>query len=330
MRIAFAVLLIAIVLLPVAAGNGVSQIHPAGQNLSLAEYWNWVENTRQIVTSLQTAPDATTRHKLDQLADEWETITRVQLPDGRLLPVDHSEMAALFRQDPPLLATILVRLDTLLTVGKHLPDGKFSNKDVDKLTRILAEARFTWAEAQPSLLAQWWGKVQKAVQAWLDRLFGNLHISLNIQLPTIRTVLIWVLVILLLGILAYAGRGLFGSLVAEAELGADGLNGEEPLSSDSALQRADTLSVDGNYRAAVRYLYLSALLLLDERGLLRYDRSSTNREYLRTLAGKPNLAQPMRVVIDIFDRVWYGFEEIDQATYQAYLAKVGELRKQKP
>jgi hypothetical protein len=79
----------------------------------------------------------------------------------------------------------------------------------------------------------------------------------------------------------------------------------------------------------VRYLYLSALLLLDERGLLRYDRSRTNLEYLRTVRDSPDLVRPLRSVIEIFDRVWYGFEAIDPRTYQEYVERVDELRKQR-
>ena len=119
-------------------------------------------------------------------------------------------------------------------------------------------------------------------------------------------------------------------LVKDAELAGDGPGEHEVLTSETALQRAEALSRGGNYRNAVRYLYLSALLLLDERGLLRYDRSRTNREYLRTVSDSPALIQPLRTVIEIFDRVWYGFEPIDAQTYQEYVERVGELRKQKP
>ena len=69
--------------------------------------------------------------------------------------------------------------------------------------------------------------------------------------------------------------------------------------------------------------------MLDERGLLRYDRSRTNREYLRSVSSKSQLATPLRDVIDVFDRVWYGFESVDEQTYQSYLQHVDELREKK-
>jgi hypothetical protein len=110
---------------------------------------------------------------------------------------------------------------------------------------------------------------------------------------------------------------------AEEELGG------EPLTAELALQRAQELSTGGDYRTAVRYLYLSSLLLLEERGLLRYDRSLTNREYLRTVAHRPELAAILREVIDVFDRVWYGFQTLNPGEYEAYVLRVETLRQQK-
>ena len=62
---------------------------------------------------------------------------------------------------------------------------------------------------------------------------------------------------------------------------------------------------------------------------MRYDRSRTNREYLRSLSSKPELVKPLRDVIDVFDRVWYGFETVDEQTYQSYVKRVDELREKK-
>jgi hypothetical protein len=95
------------------------------------------------------------------------------------------------------------------------------------------------------------------------------------------------------------------------------------------MQRAQALSMQGDYRSAIRYLYLSSLLLLDEQGLLRYDRSRTNREYLRSVSSRPELANPLRAVIDVFDRTWYGFEDVDEETYKSYVQHVDELREKK-
>jgi len=135
--------------------------------------------------------------------------------------------------------------------------------------------------------------------------------------------------ILLLLVLFYISRNLSRSLVQDAQLAAEGGEVEGVLTSKGAIQRAQTLSTQGDYRNAIRYLYLSSLLVLDEQGLLRYDRSRTNREYLSSISSHPELANPLQDVIEVFDRVWYGFESVDEQTYQAYKEHVEELREKK-
>jgi hypothetical protein len=98
------------------------------------------------------------------------------------------------------------------------------------------------------------------------------------------------------------------------------------MSAQAALQEAETLSRGGDYRTAVRYLYLSTLLLLDERNLLRYDRALTNREYLDRVRENPALRARMAPIVDTFDRVWYGHMPIDAESFAAYQRQVEELR----
>jgi hypothetical protein len=119
-------------------------------------------------------------------------------------------------------------------------------------------------------------------------------------------------------------------LVGDEKLLENGEAAGEVLTSEAALQRAQSLSSEGNYRNAVRYLYLSALLLLDERGFLVYDRSKTNLEYLHTLKETAGLAGPLKAVIDLFDRVWYGYESISAGAYQDYVEYINELKRYQP
>ena len=70
-------------------------------------------------------------------------------------------------------------------------------------------------------------------------------------------------------------------------------------------------------------------MLAEERQLLRYDRSKTNREYLRSVAGHPELADVLKEVVDVFDRVWYGYQSLDRATFETYRNRIADLRQQK-
>jgi len=104
--------------------------------------------------------------------------------------------------------------------------------------------------------------------------------------------------LILAAVLIYILHGLRSGVVAEAQMNAEA-GAAEPLDAESAMKRAQMLSGAGDYRAAVRYLYLAALLHLDEHGLLRYDRSLINCEYLRRVADRPDLAATLRDVVNL-------------------------------
>ncbi len=75
----------------------------------------------------------------------------------------------------------------------------------------------------------------------------------------------------------------------------------------------------------MRFLYLAALLRLDERDLLRYDRAMTNREYLEQTRDNPVLRARLAPVVDTFDRVWYGHVPLDATAFADYRAQVEAL-----
>lgn len=290
--------------------------------ISLADYWAKVEQTRAVVAGEPTPA------QLAALADEWTAISRVALPDGKTLPVDHTFLAAQLRAKSPNLARLEQLLSRLLALRDGWTHSPHAAADVAALQAILARPEFQWPEERPSFLALLW---QKALDFIWTRLAPLLPDEVLIPLGgNWSHYLLTVLgSLLLVVVLFFMMRQLLGELAAESEIKQDPATGQEILTADLALKRARNLSKGGDYRSAVRYLYLSALLGLDERDLLRYDRSQTNREYLRSVAHLPQLAAILRDVIDVFDRVWYGYHALDEATYHRYAARVAELRRQR-
>jgi hypothetical protein len=133
-------------------------------------------------------------------------------------------------------------------------------------------------------------------------------------------------VLLLLALIAYLLRDVIAGGFAPGDRTAAGDLADENLSAMQAQQRAQSLAAGGDYRSAVRYHYLSVLLFLEEAGRLRYDRSLTNREYLRQVAGQADVTDPFRAVVITVDRVWYGFAPLDAAGYAAFVAQVQAVR----
>ena len=86
----------------------------------------------------------------------------------------------------------------------------------------------------------------------------------------------------------------------------------------AALARADSAEAANDFRSALRYLYLSAILHLQERGVLPYDKSLTNREYLHQVQVDIDLHTVLGPAITVFDEVWYGHKPCDAETVASY------------
>ena len=80
----------------------------------------------------------------------------------------------------------------------------------------------------------------------------------------------------------------------------------------------------GEFRTAVRKLYVALLYQFSERGLIELRPNATNRDYLSMLPGSSVLVSPMRYLTDRFDYYWYGMSPISEQEYASYLARYEE------
>jgi len=325
MRSLFTIWLITLLsLTSLSAAGQPAHFNQDAEPITVEAYWELVRNTQQAVTKMDALPETEIRKQLDDFASQWEKVTVVEFPDQSVMQIDSAYLVAELQNTSPDLQRLKKLLDALLSAHSEYPQNIFTIQDIQPLQEILARPEFQWAEPETVTAPNWLQKILDAFATFMERLAVFILKALYYG----RVPLIIAAVILFIISLYFISRNLSRNLVRDAQLAADA-GSDELLSSTSAMQRAQTLSTQGDYRTAIRYLYLSSLLTLDEQGLLRYDRSRTNREYLRSVASKPVLANPLRSVIDLFDRVWYGFEEVDEKTYQAYVVHVEKLRENK-
>ncbi|MEN3331804.1 MAG: hypothetical protein V7641_1169 [Blastocatellia bacterium] len=80
----------------------------------------------------------------------------------------------------------------------------------------------------------------------------------------------------------------------------------------------------GDFRAAVRKLYISLLYELSERNLVEIDESATNHEYLARLSRFEALVAPVSEMTDRFDVAWYGMFPTSQEEFSSYLGRYNE------
>lgn len=306
----------------IAGFTAAASVSAAEPPWPIDAYWQQVEETHALALKSSTTPTDTT-----QLAEQWETIDTVLLPDGAVIPVDHSHLVALLRADPFSRTRLDAYLTTLLDARLITAPDPIQPQYGEKLAAVLSAPEFQWVEKQPSRLEEWWQRLRERFWAWISKLFGGEDgtIEVNVPPPSILVTIGGSLALLL--VLYYILRELNANFVTERAINPDDAEDDAALTATTAMKRAQTLSASGDYRTAIRYLYLSALLALDERGVLRYDRTLTNREYIRTLEKRPLLARTFGSIVGVFDRVWYGKQPVDADAYADYVAHIEDLER---
>ena len=85
----------------------------------------------------------------------------------------------------------------------------------------------------------------------------------------------------------------------------------------SLLNKAEKRAAAGEFRLALRDLYLSLLYEMDNRRLISYKSAKTNFEYLSELKRNAAVLEGyFRSMVDLFDYKWYGLESCDKEDFQ--------------
>lgn len=231
---------------------------------------------------------------------------------GRLAGSDADARAALRRGGKGARAYIALRA-TLEGAPRakvpSIPAGPGDDR-VESSWLARALAKLKWPESKRSQS----GMPPLAVGAWVA--------------PIVWTILFLVLgfaVYLLLRTIKFTGRTPKASLV----------DADEPLrSADEWLEEANGLIARGEYRQAVRGLYVAGLLRFDEVGVARFDRNQTNWEHLRRIEASPKhpADSDVRGATSLFDRCWYGHlpakpadAETMRSWYDTLVRRLGEV-----
>ncbi len=313
-----------------AAGSNERAFGPANQTLTEGEYWNLVHSSHLAITALKGLPPDKVKTGLAVLAAQWQGFNTVTLADGTVLQVDNSYLLSMFGAEQPNLDQLEHVLRTLETAHRTYPSHFFTTAELASLQRILARPEFRGLNRPPNPLTEWLQQLWTSLVKWFNDMLARILGDRRVLLPQVELSPLAILSTgILILVLVYAIRSVLADIRSEANARENGDGLDQPLTSESAFQKAQTLSREGDYRSAVRFLYLSCLLLLDERGLLRYDHFKTNREVLHSVSDSPELAGPLRDVIEVFDNVWYGYHTLDEESFRHYSQRVQELEEKR-
>lgn len=195
------------------------------------------------------------------------------------------------------------------------PDGEA--RALALLQEILGRPEFQWEAPRETLLQRAW--------EWFVRQFFNLLPEVAGSGRTATVILAVLGTTALLAVLGYIAIRVRRQLATNVEPETDS-DLSRWRDADEVLASAQSVAEQGDYRLALRYLYLSSLLSLHERGLINYDRTRTNLEYLQSVSHRPQLAAILGEIVRVFDRSWYGIQTPDAETYEQFIGYVQSLR----
>lgn len=288
-----------------------------------SDYWTLIETAWTQVNQAKVSPSSNTDKALQNLAERLDAIHQVTLEDGQTVPVDNSDLVKALSQPNPDLAWLLDRLGALRMAGRAWAHPQSDPTAPDRLDRVFQRPEFqAQVEPPPSPLAELWLRFIE----WLLRQLDRTGI-LNARLPGANWIVVGLAVLLVGGVAVYFIRSVRAKLASDE--GLEDLDSPR-MSSAAAIQQAQQMAAGSDYRSAVRYLYLAAALVLDERGLLRFDKALTNREVLRQASTNEFLREQLAPVVETFDKVWYGYEPISEDEYRAYAEQIARAREVKP
>jgi len=95
---------------------------------------------------------------------------------------------------------------------------------------------------------------------------------------------------------------------------------EPEATATDLLSEAEALARQGDLRAAIRKAYIALLVELGDRKMISLAHHKTNRDYLNSLRGVPQLHSRMRGLTDSFERHWYGFANATPNDWQDFRA----------
>ena len=293
-------------------------------------YWALVEESIRILEQ-----DKVTADEFQQLIGRWQQLDTSQErfhPQSIVQQLQSGNHINASKQHLPMFLA-LQRTQQTWPVADS---GSLPYEEVHHtLEEILAYDTYQYADESDNWLAQQYRQLLNRLEAWLSPNQEDIQTETDpaasgpaaaIGTDPIINIGGIVAAVALLFILFQLGRRITIGLNTEGVAVDQNEPIYEPLTVTEALAKADKTADSGNYRHSIRYLYLSTLLILEEKEFLKRDRSLTNQELLSMMNRYPQKAAVLQDVVNIFDRVWYGKVEIDPATLQRYRQQIQKLQ----
>ena len=200
-------------------------------------------------------------------------------------------------------------LEDMTAPATNSAPGENSTDARARLQRILSRREFGSVK-QPT----WWDRLKQRIAWWIYRLWMRLFQAAG-RSPRTGYVLMWGVIILAFGLLAFAA---WGWLSRRSE--SLGLNlgdaAPPPRKWREWLGDARDSAKRGDYRNAIRCAYWAAIFRLEETGRWKANLDLTPREYLRKLTADDHQRPPLNDLTRCFEVTWYGYQPATSSEFE--------------
>lgn len=184
-------------------------------------------------------------------------------------------------------------------------------------SRVLADPRY----ADPTMARPWVTQLVEKILDWINGLRGSVVGGIVSRLfGLVGQGIYWIVVVVGTGlvvtvlwlILSAIARRRTRSLAPEPPPEADGPSDEvlvARMTLRQLLRRAEQARAEGDYRAAIRYLFHALLRALHNAGAIQYELRRPNREYLAALAERAEAYGLFQQALSTFEAKWYGLQQ---------------------
>lgn len=202
--------------------------------------------------------------------------------------------------------------------------------DIERTTKQL-EVIYASPELQPppktfiQRFFEWMGRGLESLFEALGKLIGRPRLG---STPTWLSLYgQWIVIGILILLAALGGAYVVNKLEwkrgrrAKVEVDVETIEDARVLTGDEWRQTAQQLALQGEYRLAVRAIYLGMLRTMDQNGWLHYEPTLTNWEHMAKLrsGAHSHLYEKMRPVTMDFDHIWYGERAAGEWEFQQFL-----------
>lgn len=268
----------------------------------------YVQRVHHIRMALDAAEKPNGESNVAGIQRELTSLSRVRLPGGRVITTDLPRLAEQILPGNALsIRRAAAQIDALDGELRASHFHAARGADLHRLDTVLRDPRFHPARPPWAFITDALNALYRRFIAWLDEsLTGNA--ASGGAFAALLVVLVGAVAVLI-------ARGAMNRLVAETTVDESQTS---PTTAADADREAAASARAGEYRQALRFLFLATLLALQERGLIELRPGVTNREYLRALhaVGDGGPRGALHALIDLFDASWYGHIAIGAHEYE--------------